>query len=112
MLEFINKYWKLFLIILLIGNLGLLIRQEFTNNSNDQVSEKIIKAVDENKKRIESQEQLIKELKDSFKDSTNVKVITRTINYEKIKTAPISTNITDKQLRDKLRRFKSEHNIK
>lgn len=112
MLAFINKYWKVIITVLLLVNIGLLVRQEITNNKNDVIVEGLLKNIESNNNKISKYEKDIAALKQYLKDSSGVKVIQTTIDYERFKTAPLNTNITDKQLRDKLRKFESEYNIK
>jgi hypothetical protein len=111
-LAFVDKYWKLIIIILLSANIFMLVRQEITNNKNDAAAASLLEAIDQSNRKIEKNEKVIADLKQYLKDSSGVKVIQTTIDYEKIKTAPLNTNISDKQLRDKLRKFESEHNIR
>lgn len=112
MLAFIDKYWKLIITILLLVNIVLLVKQEFINNKNDAIVQGLLESIDVNNKKLAKYENDIGSLKQYLRDSSGVKVIQTTIDYEKIKTAPLNTNISDKQLRDKLRQFESEYNIK
>lgn len=112
MLAFIDKYWKVIITVLLLLNIGLLVKQEFTNNKNDVIVQGLLKSIESNNKKIEKYESDISSLKQYLRDSSGVKVIQTTIDYEKIKTAPLNTNISDKQLRDKLRQFESEYKNK
>lgn len=111
MLAFINKWWKVFLVVLLLANLGLLVRQEFTNQDNAVLRDEIKKAVEANNKQIDDLKKTLLEDQKRYQES-NIKVTEKTLDYENIKAAPLNTNITDKQLKSKLDKFRADYNIK